>query len=220
MRSRTYTQAALQGYAFYMPLKRFAFILGPWTNINPQRDLPRQGARTDLATVASKIKDGATLKRVADEHPEEFIKFFRGINAYKATMTEPFRAENVRGIWIRGEPGIGKTHRVHELYPEVFVKQQNKWWDGYDGQKEVLLDDFDRQGKCLGHYIKIWADKYKATGEVKGATTNLRYEKFIITSNYSIEQIWDDDEVLQEAIRRRFQVHHVLNREALNTLQF
>lgn len=159
------------------------------------------------------------MKRVAEEHPTEFIKFFRGIHAYKATMSEPTRTETTRGIWIMGAPGIGKTHYVHERIPDVYVKSQNKWWDGYDGQPDVLLDDFDKQGKCLGHHIKIWADKYKATGEVKGASMNLQHRRFIITSNYSIEQIWEDDETLQQAIRRRFAVHNVLNREGLQAIQ-
>lgn len=86
---------------------------------------------------------------------------------------------------------------------DLYLKPQNKWWDGYTGQKYVLLDDFDKQGACLGHYLKIWADRYACTGETKGGTIPLKFEKFIITSNYTPDQLWEDTE-MRAAIERRF----------------
>jgi len=87
----------------------------------------------------------------------------------------------------------------HDLY----LKAQNKWWDGYMGQKYVLLDDFDKHGACLAHHLKIWADRYSTYGEVKGSTIPLQIEKFIITSNYEPKQLFEDAEMLA-AIERRF----------------
>lgn len=85
-----------------------------------------------------------------------------------------------------GEPGTGKTTFARTEYPgSLYIKPQSKWWDGYSGQKTVVLDDLDSD--CLGHYLKIWGDKWAATGEVKGGTVPLKYDRFIVTSNYSIE---------------------------------
>lgn len=58
--------------------------------------------------------------------------------------------------------------------------------------------------------MKIWTDKWACTGECKGSTIPLNYEKFYVTSNYHPRDIWDDDEVLLEAITRRFRIINLL----------
>lgn len=171
-------------------------------------EIPNQGKRTDLSEVITAVRE----KRPREEYiyTDAYVKYFKGIEHVKLMTTTPFTAENVRGTWIYGPPGVGKSHHVRTKYPNVFIKQQNKWWDGYDQQTEILLDDFDRNGVCLGHYLKIWADKWAATGEFKGGTLNLLYNKFFITSNYSIDDLFYEDSVLCEAIKRRFNVIHLV----------
>lgn len=123
-------------------------------------------------------------------------------------LEEPMNMETTRGIWYWGGPGLGKSHKVRTDEKSLFVKPQNKWWDGYQGEEAVLIDDFDLKGECLSHYLKIWTDKWSCTGEIKGGTIPLNFKRFYVTSNYSIEQVFPDDKVLQEAIRRRFKVTH------------
>lgn len=106
------------------------------------------------------------------------------------------------GIWIHGPPGTGKTHEVFQMWgDDLYIKAQNKWWDGYTGQATVLLDDLDTP--VLGHHLKRWMDKWAATGEIKGGTVPLIYKRFVVTSNYRPGQMWIEDQMMAQAIRRR-----------------
>ncbi len=107
------------------------------------------------------------------------------------------------GIWYYGPPGTGKSHAVRQAEPNLFIKSQSKWWDGYNNEEAVLLDDFDF--KDLGHLIKIWTDQYKkgVKGEVKGGTVALPFKRFYITSNYKPEDLWAHDIQTRDAILRR-----------------
>lgn len=49
-------------------------------------ELPQQGKRADLEDVAALIKEGASLKRVAEEHPTTFVKFYKGIKELKRVL--------------------------------------------------------------------------------------------------------------------------------------
>jgi len=101
---------------------------------------------------------------------------------------------------------VGKSHKARADNPGAYLKAQNKWWDGYTGQKSVIIDDMDTD--CLGHYLKIWSDKYACSGEVKGGTVPLNFDTLTVTSNYSIEALFKD-ELMAAAIRRRMKVIHM-----------
>lgn len=111
--------------------------------------------------------------------------------------------ETVCGLWIQGESGCGKTHAAFQSYPELFSKPRNIWWDGYQREPVVLLDDVDKYDVALGGKLKHWADKFSFIAEVKGGSMKIRPEKLIITSQYSIEEIWQDEET-RLALNRRF----------------
>lgn len=59
--------------------------------------------------------------------------------------------------------------------------------------------------ECLGHYLKIWADHYPCTGEVKGSTIPLTHKKLIVTSNYTIAELFKNDIKMVEPLQRRFE---------------
>lgn len=113
---------------------------------------------------------------------------------------------NRKCFWLYGPPGIGKSYTVRQMFPELYPKDCTKWWDHYKGEKVVLFEEFDSNCKDLSTLLKKWSDVYSLIGEVKGGSVDLLYEVFIVTSNYTINQIFSTsvDVDLNFAIRRRF----------------
>lgn len=160
--------------------------------------------------IGRELLEGKKVSELVIKYPKLLFGYKRlcdDIAKFRSDIGMRREITNVRGTWIYGPPGIGKSRKARTEFPKpIFIKQQNKWWDGYSGEESVLIDDFDKMGSGLSHYLKIWADRYECYGEVKGSTVYLNHLHIIITSNYSIEEIWSDDLVLCEAIRRRFKV--------------
>lgn len=107
--------------------------------------------------------------------------------------------------WFVGVAGSGKSRCARENFSNFFLKNAcNKWWDGYDGEENVIIDDFDKKhGDYMSYYLKIWADIYPFNAEVKGSNTGcIRPKCVVVTSNWSPSEIWSDDKDLQPILRR------------------
>lgn len=105
--------------------------------------------------------------------------------------------------WHYGPTGTGKSKRVRTEYPNAFVKDANKWWDGYNGEDVVIIEDVDKYDLKLGRDLKLWGDHYPFAADFKHqGKLDIRPGKIIITSNYAPSEIWGDEKTVGPIERR------------------
>lgn len=81
-----------------------------------------------------------------------------------------------------GRTGTGKSRLADTRYPDAYRKTTGPWWDGYQGQSTVILDDFDGDFMPVGQLLRV-IDRYPLDVPVKGSFVKLVANHFVITSN-------------------------------------
>lgn len=169
-------------------------------------DRPTDGGAEGGAAEKQRWNDAkaAILANRLDDIPADIL--IRHVHAV-AKIQELFRpmpqdADNLTGVWYFGPAGAGKSRAAREHFPGAYLKNCNKWWDGYNDEDYVIIEDFDPGHHGLGHHLKIWSDRYAFAGEVKGGTKRMRPKKIIVTSQYHPDEIWPDLQTRAAIIRR------------------
>lgn len=106
-----------------------------------------------------------------------------------------------------GVTGSGKSHRMYqEAGRDAYVKSPTtKWWDGYTGQLNVILDEF--RGQIAVEHLLKWLDKYPCCVEEKGGQLALRATSFWISSNKSPDEWYQElDKPTLQALKRRMRI--------------
>lgn len=116
---------------------------------------------------------------------------FQAIQVYKVAMGASVigRAPGPDGLfepidvrWYYGGTGTGKSASVYrEFGADVYRPLSEKWWDGYVGQRCVLVDDF-RPKWCTWERLLQLTDRYPLTLEVKGGAVGAGWTTFVITA--------------------------------------
>nr|AKM52583.1 replication associated protein [Goose circovirus] len=168
----------------------------------------RKGRSSDLADAASDVLAGLPITEVARKYPTTFVMFGRGLERLRQVIVETPRDWKTDVIVLIGPPGSGKSRYAFE-FPAVekYYKSRGKWWDGYNGQDVVVMDDF--YGWLPYDDLLRVCDRYPLRVEYKGGMTQFVAKTLIITSNREPRD-WYKCEVDVSALYRRITQYLVL----------
>ncbi len=155
-------------------------------------DLAKDG-RIDEIDKGMQIRYYHTLKRIYQDNPKPVDNL-----------------DHLDNYWIVAPTGFGKSRYARERWPDFFDKMPNKWFTGYKGQATILCDDFGpKQWEYLSYYGKRWADLYPVGIEFKGSgCAAVRFERVVCTSQYTIQECFEDP-LVADAMERRFTTIHL-----------
>lgn len=164
-------------------------------------EISKQGARNDLVEIKKKIDEGVKMSDIADDHFGSYVRYHKGFEKYKSLKTED-RTEKPHNTWRWGLTGVGKTFKVFEKHgaENIYVKDGSQWWDGYENQEVILIDDFDHNQWNYRELLRL-LDGYKITVQVKGGTVKINSPRIYITCEYPPNKIWSDNK-LDQVLRR------------------
>lgn len=145
-------------------------------------ELPQQGERTDWREAVSSIQSGTDIGSVIHTQPQ-LLPSIRALERFKQMSLKPLNRQ-VNVIILIGAPGTGKSRWAYDNYPELYSKPEGNWFDGYTGQKTLLLDDYygDIQ---YSQFLKV-LDRYPLQVPIKGGFVYAQWDTVIITSNRPI----------------------------------
>lgn len=173
-------------------------VAGPFRSPGAPKGDVVKGQRTDLMD----LKAALDKDKIADVWQNNFslmMKYFKGAGAYLLTKDKPQPRPLHEVIVLYGPPGTGKSSLARELlkraFPDhdPFYKGIGKWFDGYMGEKGVIMDDYDGLGQSIRDVKNIF-DKLPCRLEVKGGFVNMCQELTIVTTN-SLPSMWFGDNV-------------------------
>lgn len=173
-------------------------IGGPYT----YGDQPKgAGARTDLADAAELSRKRKWL----DIDPVTFVKYHRGLRAF-AALHLPHRNERPTVYWLWGPAGCGKSKMAAELADihdsTIYFKPAGQWWDGYDQQNIIVLDDLRSEDYPYSQLLRI-LDRYPLQAPVKGGFVPLNSRTIVITTPQKPELTYTNDlDCITQLLRR------------------
>lgn len=147
------------------------------------------------------------LRELEDRFPSQFLRYHAKLSGlYRPER--PLILEVLENEWWIGPTGSGKSRTLWERYPDHYQKSLNKWWDGYEYQDTVAIEEWSPKNEVTASFLKIWADRYPFSAEIKGGTLQkIRPKRLIVLSNYTIEACFEREED-RNPILRRFKVVH------------
>lgn len=175
-------------------------LIGEWGTAK------QQGKRTDLEVIKEIVDNNGTMADAIN-----VARNYQGIRTAELLFKyreKPRPIKPIEVIWIYGGPGAGKTKKAYDMYPDIYRPLCYKWWEGYDGHKQVLLDDLRRSFCKYEELLKV-LDIYPFRVETKGGSRQVQYDTIVITCPDHPEDFFISEENHLQLTRRISKVIHL-----------
>jgi len=180
--------------------------------------LPTPGKRTDLRQAVDNVNEGRTMRELAVEDGTVIVKYYKGLTVLRSLLQSPRNPANPPKVyWLFGNTGTGKSRAAWEcalsITQEIWTSTGDlRWFDGYDGQRVAIFDDF-RPGQCDFTMLLRILDRYPLSVPFKGGFVNWNPEYIIITCPDGVrtafaEQLIKKQEDVLQLERRITAIYH------------
>lgn len=189
-------------------------VRGPWEH----GTMPRQGARQDLAGVASSVMAGTykTFTEFAWSNPVLAVRYDRGFQTLFAVRPPPPRCVT-KCIWLWGPPGIGKTtgwqrqgvsdgDYFQPTYEEI---SRTLNFAGYNQEPLVVIDEINEITLPRRWWLQFSEEVPVRLPVKAGMPVYWNSKLLVATSNFPPPGIRLED----AAWTRRWEVIHVESRD-------
>lgn len=170
---------------------------------------PGMGFRSDLASLRVAVQcPNVDLKALSTEYFDNYIKYSKGIKEV-VELHETHRTSQTKLLVFYGPGGTGKSYSADRYdtpdntYHLSRPNGSTVWWDGYNGQKTVVIDEFE--GWIYPSQFKTWVSESPCLVPIKGGFKKLKAETIIIVTNQHPRRWWKafHDDMFDSAIERR-----------------
>ena len=171
------------------------------------------GDRSDLKRSRRLIEEGTSTEDLWDKCYSTMVRYERSIMKYKRLKTKP-RSWYTDIVVYWGSTRIGKTQAVMDKYPTAYWQDGSKWFDDYDGQATVIIDDF--YGNMHPSMLLKLANHCPHKVEVKHGYVPFVAKLLVITCNKHPHEWYGSSvpTVVKLAIYRR--ITHLWTRDSFN----
>jgi len=144
----------------------------------------QQGKRGDLVAIRDHIAEGNNIRDLITDDGEITVNANTLRTAEKLfKYFEPPRDYKPIVLWFYGTTGCGKTRTARRLLPDAYYTRctTGKWWNGYDGHQDVIIDDIREDIVPFWRILGL-IDRYPDQVEDKYGIRQFRGKRIIITS--------------------------------------
>lgn len=153
------------------------------------------------------VETGTREEEIWQQHFGWMVRYHRGVREYVRIRT-PDRTTKTRVIILYGKTGTGKSRWAMDNLEDIYWKPRGEWWDGYSGQRSVVIDDF--YGWIKYDELLRLGDRYPLLVPIKCGYANFVSTTIAITSN-QLPTKWYKNIPDMSAFFRRVEEFHILD---------